>query len=250
MQHQSVLLLIALVVAVAPIPAQGPTALRLRGSVTSEDGSPIGGARVRSEAIAGIGGGEFAGQREFETVADKKGQWSLLGITRGTWFFEVTAEHHVPHVVAIPVAMTQATVMPSVTWHPALTLQRDDQLGALGPALSEVVKQARTDRSGAVAALRRLAVDPSSAEALCAAGDVSLLLRDFSLARGLFTQASQLKPDWFRPFLGVASAALATKDYEAAATAYWRVRDTSPSRDLQQTMSAAVADLQRLTGLK
>lgn len=247
MRQLTTSLVVTLAVAVAAVLAQGPTALRLRGTVSTEGGPPIERARVRAEALAGVGGGQFAGQREFDTATDKNGQWSLLGISRGAWIFDVLAAQHVPHVVALPVAMSQATVMPALTWRPALALQREEELGALGAALATVVKQADTDRAGARAALRRLSIDPSSAPALCAAGDVSLLLREFSLARELFTNASQLKPDWYRPFLGLASAAIGMRDYEAAATAYWRVRDTSDNADLKRTMSAAVEDLQRLT---
>lgn len=146
MQLLTTVLLVASVAAAAPAPAQGPTALRVRGSVTTEDGTAIERARVRTEAIAGVGGGQFVGQREFQAATDKKGQWGLLGITRGVWIFEVTADHHLPHVVAIPVAMTQAPVMPAMPWRLALTLQRTEESGAWAVALADVAKKAGTDR--------------------------------------------------------------------------------------------------------
>ncbi len=230
---------------------QGPAAMRLRGRVQAEAGAPIQGAVIRTDATAGIGGGQFVGQRQFTTKTDKKGQWSLLGITRGLWIFEVTADGYLPHVVAIPVEMMKSSNLATPPWRLNMALQSDAEVGTIAGALGNVAKtMAAGQRDEAGAMLRRVSLEGLSPEALCAAGDASLLLRDYSMARELFTRAAQARPDWYHPHLGEGSAAMLQGDYNAAAKAYWQVRETTKDSELQQVMSAAIADLNLIAGLR
>lgn len=228
---------------------QGASTIRLRGRVLAEAGSPIQGAVIRTDAVAGIRGSQFVGQRQFTVKSDKRGQWSLLGITRGLWIFEATAEGYLPHVVAIPVAMMQATTLAMLPWRLSVALQSDAEVGTIAGALGNVAKtMAAGQRDEAGAMLRRVPLEGLSPEALCALGDASLLLRDYARAREVFTRAAQARPDWYRPYLGVGSAAMLHGDYDAAAKAYWQVRETAKDSELQQMMSAAIADLNLIAG--
>lgn len=243
---------VALCVLAADVGArQGASTMRLRGRVLAEAGAPIQGAVIRTDATAGIGGSQFVGQRQFTTKTDKKGQWSLLGITRGLWIFEATAEGYLPHVVAIPVAMMQATTLAMLPWRLSVALQSDAEVGTIAEPLGKVAKAtAAGERDEAVALLQEIPLEGLSPEALCALGDASLLLRDYARAREVFTRAAQARPDWYRPYLGVGSAAMLQGDYDAAAKAYWQVRETAKDAELQQTMSAAIADLNLIAGIR
>lgn len=230
---------------------QGTPTVRMRGRALAEDGAGIQGVTVRTDAVRGIAGGQFVGQREFKARTDKRGNWSLLGITRGLWIFEFSAEDYAPHVVAVPVMMMEASPLPTVPWYLSITLQRKADVGAITEALGKILDQlAAGSRDEAVAALHQVPLAAVSPEGLCAGGDVALLLRDVSAARGLFEQAAQARPDWPRAQLGIGSAAMLQGDYGAAATAYARVRDTSKNQELQQAMSAAIRDLTLIAGVR
>lgn len=246
-----VIALVGFVLLAADGTARQGTPVRMRGRVLGEDGAGIQGVAVRTDAVRGIAGGQFVGQREFKVRTDKKGNWSLLGITRGLWIFEFTADDYMPHVVAVPVMMMEASPLPTIPWYLSVTLQRKADVGAIAEALGKILDQLSAgSRDEAVAAFHQVPLASVSPEGLCAVGDVALLLRDLSAARGLFLQAAQARPDWPRAQLGIGSAAMLQGDYGAAATAYARVRDTTKNQELQRAMSAALRDLTMIAGVR
>jgi hypothetical protein len=229
-------------------------ALRLRGSVLAGSGAPIEGARVRAEALLGMAGLQFVGQREFGTRTNRNGQWAIVGILRGAWSFSVSAAGYLPHLVAVPVEMMQASNLQSPPWELSLHLQAvgdvvpaDRGAEAWARLLTEAADAAVSGRpqeaAGRLAALREQTL---GAEAQCAAGDIALVIRDVSSALGFFDAAAHARPEWYRPHLGLASASLFIGDFDRAVAAYAKARDATKNADLQRTLSAALRDLQKI----
>ncbi len=228
--------------------SQGPTALRLRGRVLTGEGTGIPGATIETDAVAGFVGDQFVGQRRFKTTTNKKGEWSLLGITGGVWLFEVRARGYLPHVVALPIQMTQTDRLPTIPWYLSVAPQPEASAGGAAADLLRVADlPAQGGRAEAGAAFRRLQLEDVTPEVLCAAGDVGLLLREYAAAFDLFNRAVIARPGWYRPHLGVASAAMLQLDYETAGKGYWQARQLVKNDALEQPLSAAIMELGRIT---
>jgi len=147
--------------------------------------------------------------------------------------------------------MTRSALLPTISWRLTVELQPETSAGPLAGDLARVVDLIEQKRqSEATAALERIQLEDATPETLCAAGDISLLLRDYAGAFGLFNRAVEARPDWYRPHLGVASASILMLDYETAAKAYWEARSLAPRGDLEQAMSAAIEELGHITGYR
>jgi len=181
----------------APVSTQsGFETMRIRGQIAIEGGGPLSGARIRTDAVRGATMSQFAAQREFTARSARDGEWSILGITRGLWILEVTAPDYLPHVLVVPIAMM---LQPEpVPWDTSLSLQPvtavapvpESATGAgrllLDAADLAIAKKDRAARE----TLMRLAETSLDARALCAAGDIALVIRDAALARRFFELAA------------------------------------------------------------
>lgn len=227
--------------------------LRIRGQVVAEGGGPVAGATIRTDATRGVMAQQFTGQREFTTRTGKNGDWSLLGVTRGLWIFEVSAPDYLPHVVVVPISMMlKPDLLPwetSFALQPVATIAPPDApSNAPGRLVAEAADQIVTgNRNGAHQTLQRIALEPNlDAAGLCAAGDIALLLRDSLMARKFFELAATANEKWYRPQLGIASAAMLNFDLDRAVKAYAATRTNSTNKRLQQTMSSAIRELQQI----
>jgi hypothetical protein len=226
---------------------QGPT--RLRGKVVAEDGRAIVGARLRTDAVA-LGRSQFIGQRRFDRTSDRRGEWILLGLTPGTWIFELTAPGYSPSVVVLPLWTLPSPTMPTPV---TFVLQSWDE-GASSEAaradarvVREAVEAAIDRRRGdAIAALNRLEGVAPSAHTLVAAGNAALLVRDLPLAHAFFLRAATADPELGAAHMGLASAALLREDIDLAIKAYWNAREAPGHDSIRQAMSEAVRNLQRV----
>jgi hypothetical protein len=177
----------------------------------------------------------------------------MLGVTRGLWILEVTAAEYAPHVIVVPIAMM---VRPEMTpWDTSLALQPMRAIAATDTArtarplrhvLEAIEKSALGDRTAAREALLRLEDLALTPEALCAAGDVALLVRQPVLARKLFELAAVARPGWYRPHLGIASASLMNFDFDRAMKAYGPARAMTTNNRLERMISGAIRDLQQI----
>ena len=82
-----------------PALAASQSTYRLRGVVRDNTDTPVQGVKVRAEALTGFRGEQFVGQKEFSTTTNKKGEWTILGLTSGLWSFEATGRDLIPQVV-------------------------------------------------------------------------------------------------------------------------------------------------------
>jgi hypothetical protein len=244
-------LAVTLVVASAFAPRLQVDTIRIRGQVLAEGGGPIQNATIRTDATRGALAQQFTGQKEFTERTNKNGEWSLLGITRGLWIFEVTAPSHMPHVVVVPVSMmlrpdlrpfeTSFALLPVTAVLPA-----DAPSTAPARRVLEVADLiAVGDKSGARQALQRLS-EGLDVNGLCAAGDLALVLRESLTARRLFELAAAADAKSYRAQLGLASAAMLNFDLDLAVKAYAATRTNSTNKRLQQTMSSAIRELQQI----
>ena len=121
--------------AIAARQDQYPETLSLRGEVLIEGGGPLAGARIRTDALRGPNGTQIVAQKVFTARTGKKGDWSLLGVSRGLWIFEVAAPEHLPHVVVVPISfMNPPDPRP---WETSLSLLPVSAMGPLeGSALN------------------------------------------------------------------------------------------------------------------
>jgi hypothetical protein len=237
--------------AVGPFPSQtGFDSVRISGEILVEGGGPLAGATIRTDALRGAVAAQFSGPRDFTATTGKRGEWSLLGVTRGLWILEVTAPDHLPHVVVVPISMmTKPEPRP---WETSLALLPSSALatteaGSPAKVVIEAAGQAQTgDKGSARQALQTLSESGLDATALCAAGDVALLVREAGLAKRFFERAIKDNATWYRPQLGIASAAMMTFDTDVAVKAYAAARSNTKNSKLQQMLSAAIRDLQQI----
>ena len=161
-------------------------ALRLRGKVLNSAGAPIAKARVQTDATLGPQGAPFgSASRNFNATTNDKGEWGILGVTRGLWIFEGSAAGHAPLAVAVPVNMMHAEAnRPGLLAAPSPTLKpRRDARRRRGPR-----SPTRSRRSSPTRRCRRRRSLPASSSApagwawralsLCAAGGIALVARD------------------------------------------------------------------------
>jgi hypothetical protein len=240
----------------APIDArqdQYPETLRLRGEVLTEGGGPLAGARIRTDALRGPNGTQVVAQKVFTARTGRKGDWSLLGVTRGLWIFEVAAPEHLPHVVVVPISfMTPPEPRP---WETSLSLLPVSAMGPMeGTAINSpqrlVIDAASRvqagDRRASQEALRKLAEAPLDSISLCAAGDIALLLREPILAKRFFELAAKASPEWYRPQLGMGSAGMMNFDFDLALKGYAEARSRTKNEKLTRMLSAAIKELQQI----
>jgi predicted CXXCH cytochrome family protein len=226
--------------------------LRIRGQVLIEGAGPLAGARLRTDALRGASMSQFAAQREFTARSGRDGEWSILGVTRGLWILEVTASDYLPHVLVVPIAMM---LQPEpVPWDTSVSLQPVTAIAPLpesagGPAklLLDAADLAIARKTVAARdKLMQLAEATLDARALCAAGDIALLIRDPGLARRFFELAATADGKWYRPQLGIASAAMMAFDFDRAIKGYAAAREGSGNKRLERMLSLAVKDLQQI----
>jgi hypothetical protein len=250
---QAALILSSLTVTVALAAAREPQmqgdTIRIRGQVTTEGGGPISSATIRTDATRGALAQQFTAQKEFIVRTGKNGDWSLLGITRGLWIFEVTAPNHLPHVVIVPISMM---LNPGISpWETSFALLPvsalgPDAAGAPGRRVLDIADQIATGNKGGARQALQTMPEGLDATGLCAAGDLALLVREPLLARKLFELAATADPKSYRAQLGIASAAMLAFDLDRAIKAYGETRKLSTNKRLQQTMSHAIRELQQV----
>lgn len=238
--------------AVVPSSQTGFDTMRIRGEILVEGGGALAGARIKTDAIRGAAMSQFAAHKEFTTRTGRNGDWSLLGLTRGLWILEISALDHLPHVVVVPIAMM---LQPEpIPWDTSLALL---PAKAIAPAAAEATAPARViieaaasalsgDKNAARQALLRLVESSLDASALCAAGDVALLLREPAMARRFFELAAAANEKWYRPQLGIASASMMAFDFDRAIKGYAAARANSDNKRLERMLSAAIRDLQQI----
>jgi hypothetical protein len=232
-------------------------ALRLKGKIVNGAGAPVVGARVQTDATLGPQGQPFGGaSRNFNATTNDKGEWGILGVTRGLWIFEGSAAGHVPTAVAIPVNMMHAEANRPVNWQLPLRIVSLEELragggAALADAIAPLVADAKIpSRDQLVPVVDRARGLGLQGLALCAAGGMALVARDLGSARAFFERAEKGGlADACAP-LGIASVAALALNADEAIAAYSRARSATSDKSLQQAMSGAIADLQKLGRVK
>ena len=231
---------------------QDAATLRVSGTVIVEGGAPIAGARIRTDALRGEMARPFGGQREFRATANQAGEWSLIGLTRGLWVLEVTAPDFLPHVVIVPISMM---LKPEpVAWETTLGLL---PLSAIVPPdapknapelyIQDAAEKAMGgDLKAARQSLQKLTGASLNAGGLVSSGDIALLVRDPQMARRFFELAASAEPKWYRPQLGIASAAMVTFDVDRAMKAYAAARANTNNKKMEVMLSNAIKDLQQI----
>lgn len=235
----------------------GAVAIRVNGQISVEGGGPLAAARIATDALRGPMAAQFIAQKVFTTVSDADGNWSLLGLSRGLWIFEISAPRHLPHVVIVPIAMMLRPESGAGPWETSLALLPYEAIGppeiqtaAPERYLFEAARHAMAkDTQAARRALRQLVGANLHAGSLVGAGDVALLLRDAGMAQRFFELAATAAPDWYRPHLGVASASLVNFDVDRAIKAYGEARSRSKNTRLQYMLSSAIRDLQQIRSI-
>ena len=234
------------------LPAQEPgmPTLRIRGQILVDGGAPLANAQIRTDAIRGPLGAQFVGQKHFTVRTGRNGEWSLLGITRGLWILEVSALDHLPHVVVVPIAWM---LRPEpAAWDTSLALLPESGVASAsaGAAARQVVEAAARalagDRFGALEMLRRLEEAELGTEALSAAGDAALLIREPVLGRAFFEKAAALGATSSRAQLGIASASMMMLDFDRAMKAYAAARSATANKRLERMLSGTIRDLQQI----
>ena len=226
--------------------------IRIRGQLTIESGGPLFDARIKTDALRGANMSQFAAQRLFTARTGRDGEWSILGITRGLWVLEISARDHLPHVLVVPIyLMLRPEPIP---WDTSLSLQpitavHPEPAAAAGPARA-ILDAAELAVAGkwlpAKESLLKLGESTLDARALCAAGDIALVIREPGLARRFFEQAASADEKWYRPQLGIASAAMMAFDFDRAIKGYAAARTASGNPRLERMLSLAVKDLQQI----
>jgi hypothetical protein len=226
--------------------------LRVNGQILAEGGGPVAGARIRTDALRGAMARPFGGQREFRGTANDSGEWSLLGVTRGLWVLEISARDYLPHAVVVPISMMLKPV--PIPWDTSLALL---PVVAIMPPdaprnaperfiLDAAEKAAGGDLRAARQALQKLGGASLNAGGLVSAGDIALVVRDAPMARRFFELAATAEPTWYRPQLGIASAAMLTFDVDRAMKAYAAARAATTNKRLEVMLSSAIKDLQQI----
>ena len=234
---------LVLLVLVAASTGHAQMAHRLKGWIRTTAAAPIANAKVRADNLSGFRGEPFAGQKEHEVTSAASGEWNITGIEAGLWLFSTSAPDTVPAVMILPVKFSQrqqvSAVGNSLTWqmplyaypaseHPMLKVSLD----LLAAGKNEEAMQALT-----------VALGPDiPIETRVAAGELSLLLQQASLAKTIFSLALKDQPKHPRAMLGAAMASLLGRDWEAAGKQIWDARDLAP-REQRQALAAAIDDL-------
>jgi hypothetical protein len=232
---------------------QYPETLRIRGDVTIEGGGPLAGARIRTDAHRGPNAAQIVAQRVFTARTGKNGDWSLLGVSRGLWILEAVAPDHFPHVVVVPIyMMTRPDPRP---WETSLALL---PVAAMGPVEGAAINSPQRmvldaaariqagDRKANQETLRKLAEAPLNSISLCVVGDIALLMREPEMAQRFFEQAAKASPAWYRPQLGLGSAAMMRFDLDGALKGYAEARSRTKTEKLVRMLSAAIKELQQI----
>ncbi len=237
---------------IATVDGQVALAARITGKVLNGAGAPIARARVQTDATLGPQARPFSGPRNFSGTTNENGEWAILGVTRGVWIFEASAAGHVPQAVAVPVNMMHAQANPPVTWRLPLRLASLDELRAGGGArladelaalVGEATMPPREQLARVVDRARGMGLEGLS---LCAAGGMALVVRELGMARAFFERAEKSGVTDACAPLGLASVAMLALNPDDAVAAYDRTRSATTDKSLQQVMSAAIADLQKL----
>jgi hypothetical protein len=233
--------------------AQQPT-FRIQGRIITTSGTPVVGARVQTDATAGVQGAGFVEAKDFTATTNNKGEWSVLGVTRGVWIFEFSAAGFVPNSVVVPIHVTQTQVGWQINWRLSVPLIGLDELRALegdgaaladllAPHVSDAKMLSRDDALKIASEAQTMRLDGAG---LCAAGGIALLGRGVSAARTFYDRAEKMRPaDTCGP-LGVASTSLMLSDIDAAIGGYSRARAATNDQWLKRVASAAIEDLQRI----
>jgi thioredoxin-like negative regulator of GroEL len=133
-----------------------------------------------------------------------------------------------------------------LTWELPLTVQA----AADQPGLVDVAKQAGSGRGRYAADVLATLITPSASEAtLSAAGEIALLARHWEDARSLFMRVLASNDKSARARLGLASAALMARDYDAGTKLLWAARDSAAS-NVKPALSAAIGDLQQIVATR
>ena len=236
------LLIVALLATVGAL-AHAQMAHRLKGWLRGTDGAPIANAKVRADNLSGFRGEQFVGQKEHEVTSTDKGEWNITGIEAGLWLFSTKAPGTIPAVAILPVKFSQrqqvSAVGNSLTWqlplfaypageHPMLKVTLD----LLDAGKKEEAMQALT-----------VALGPGvPIETRVAAGELSLMLQQASLAKTIFSLVLQGQPKHPRAMLGAAGSSLLARDWEKAGKELWDARDLLP-KEQRQALAAAIDDL-------
>ena len=228
-------------------------ALRLRGKVLNSAGAPIPKARVQTDATLGPLGEPFgSASRNFNATTNDKGEWGILGVTRGLWIFEGSAASHAPLAVAVPVNMMHAEANRPVSWQLPLRLLSLDEIRAAGggvladaiaPLVADATMPAKEQLASIVERARGMGLKGLS---LCAAGGIALVARDLTMARAFYDRAEKDGVTDACAPLGTASIAMLALKADEAVAAYSRAREATTDKSLQQVISAVIADLQKL----
>jgi len=240
--------IVALIAAAVAVAVSAQPLDRLSGRVLTESGELVRDAEVRVEALFGFAGGDFLGQKTFETRSGDKGDWALLGFKSGIWVFEASAPDTLPDAIALPFNLVTpagtglAGVVP--VWHPVL---RPSPLptGDAGRTLSDAAAAARAGRPERVAPLLKPLADSTDPVLLEAAGRICLLMRDAAVARPFFRRALERDPSSFRAALGMGSTALMQRDVDAAAKAFATARNLTKDKDTRGYLGSAISELNK-----
>ena len=227
------------------VSAQQPVS-RLKGRVVDEKGERVNDAEVRAEAFFGSAAGTFAGQRNFSTRTNAKGEWSILGIAPGIWLFEVIAPGHIPESVALPIRLLTASNPNAggqlLVWELVLKPLAAPSEGFWQPVI-DAAESARTGKLDDARMLLGRIPEEANADYLAAAGRVALLAREMGMARTYFTRALERDPASYRAALGAASAVLLQRDFDLASRAFDAARSRTRDKDEQKFLSYAIGDL-------
>ena len=233
---------LALLALAAPV-AHAQMAHRLKGSLRSTAGTPIAGAKVRADNLSGFRGEPFAGQKDHEVTSTATGEFNITGIEAGLWLFSTSAPDTIPAVLVLPVKFSQrqqvSAVGNSLTWQLPMYAYPASEHPMLKVSL-ELLAASKKDE--AMQALT-VALGPGvPIETRVAAGELSLLLQQPSLAKTIFSLALKDQPKHPRAMLGAAMASLLGRDWETAGKQIWDARDLAP-KEQRQALAAAIDDL-------
>jgi hypothetical protein len=236
--------LLAFLALAAALDAQ--MAHRLKGSIRTAAGAPLVGAAIRADNVFGFRGEEFAGTKEHKTTSIDKGEWNITGIEAGLWMFSTTAPDSVPAVIVIPVKFSHrqqvSAVGNSLTWQlPIWAYPASDH-----PMLKVTLELLAAGKHEEAVQAVTVALGPDiPIETRVAAGELSLLLKQYAMASAIFNLALQQNPKHPRATLGLAGATLMARDWERAGKLVWDARDLVP-KEQRQALAAAIDDLRAI----
>lgn len=237
----AVLLLCALA---TPLEAQ--LTHRLKGFLKSEAGVPVASATIRAEAIAGFRGEAFIGTKDLSVTASDKGEWNMLGIASGVWMFATTAPEMLPAVLVLPIKFSQRQQVSAIGNSINYTLPLYAVPMSECPTLKASMSLLAAGKKDEALQALSVALGPDlTSTTRVAAGEIALMLQQPALARTLFNQVAAKDPQHARALLGLTSAALMERDWDAASKLMWTARDLAP-KDQRPALAAAITDLQQI----